>query len=212
MPCNLRGAGGRPCAAKCSQAGSLGDGISCERCHGPAREHVEAMTTKQVPGDIVNPTKLPRKSQIEAGAQCHGGRQMPLTAAFSYIPGEPLDKYLRQDPSKPGATADVHGNQVALLQMSRCYQSSSDMTCSTCRDVHQTQRDAATFSSHCLQCHRPEKCGEFPKLKETIAGRCVDCHMPVQASRLIFSNSDRNKTRAMVRTHWIKIYPETRTP
>jgi predicted CXXCH cytochrome family protein len=190
---------------------SLVVGISCERCHGPGREHVEAMTTSKAAGSIVNPAKLPRESQIEICAQCHGGRRIAMTAAFSYVPGEPLDKYFRQD--QPNTTrVDVHGNQVALLQMSRCYQASADMTCSTCHDVHQTQRDVAGFSDRCLQCHRPETCGEFPKLKEKIVKSCVDCHMPVQTSNLIIANSKENETRAMVRTHWIKIYPDTRTP
>jgi hypothetical protein len=191
---------------------SLVLGISCERCHGPGREHVDAMKTRKAAGGIVNPAKLTRERQIEVCAQCHGGRRIPLTPAFSYVPGEPLDNYFRRDQSDPGTTADVHGNQVALLQMSRCYQASADLTCFTCHDVHQTQRDAAAFSDRCLKCHQPETCGEFPKLKEKLIGSCVNCHMPVQASRLIMSNSNGKQTRAMVRSHWIKIYPDSRTP
>jgi hypothetical protein len=43
-------------------------------------------------------------------------------------------------------------------------------------------------------------------LKEKIVSGCVDCHMPVQASNLIISNSNGKQTRAMVRSHWIKVY------
>lgn len=185
-------------------------GISCERCHGPAPEHVESMTRKNAGTNIIRLAKLSRERQIEVCAQCHGGRRFPQTAAFSYLPGEPLDKYYRRDQSNPAATVDVHGNQVALLQMSRCYQSSTSFACSSCHDVHQKQRDAAAFSARCLECHRPENCGEYGKSKEKIVSGCVDCHMPVQASNLIISNSNGKQTRAMVRTHWIKIYGDSK--
>jgi hypothetical protein len=191
---------------------SLVMGVSCERCHGPGGEHAGASTTNKAAGGIVNPTKLTRERQLELCSQCHGGIRIPVMAVFSYVPGEPLDKYYRQDPADPGATVDVHGNQVALLQKSRCFQSSAGMSCSTCHDVHQTQREAAAFSTHCLQCHQMETCGEFPKLGRKIAERCVDCHMPVQPSKLIITNSNGQQTRAMKRNHWIKIYPETRAP
>jgi Cytochrome c554 and c-prime len=184
---------------------SLVVGISCERCHGPGREHAEAIRANKSAGNIVNLTKLSRDRQLDVCAQCHGGVRTPLTAPFSYLPGEPLDKYYRPDSSKPGETVDVHGNQVALLMMSRCYQFSANMSCSTCHDVHRTQREPAAFSARCLQCHRPESCGEFHKLKEKIVTSCVDCHMPVQPSDLIVSNSNGRQTRAMVRSHWIKV-------
>jgi hypothetical protein len=185
-------------------------GISCERCHGPARDHVESMTRKTPGANIIPLAKLSRERQIEVCAQCHGGRRFPQTAAFSYLPGEPLDKYYSRDQSNRAATVDVHGNQVALLQMSRCYQSSSNLVCSSCHDIHQRQRDAATFSARCLECHRPENCGEYARLKEKIVPGCVDCHMPVQASNLIISNSNGKQTRAMVRSHWIKIYYDSK--
>jgi len=185
-------------------------GISCERCHGPAREHVESMTRKTSGANIIRLAKLSRERQLEVCAQCHGGRRFPQTAAFSYLPGEPLDKYYSRDQPNPVATVDVHGNQVALLRMSRCYQSSTTFVCSSCHDVHQRQRDAAAFSARCLECHRPENCGEYGTLKEKIVSGCVDCHMPVQASNLIISNSNGKQTRAMVRSHWIKIYGDSK--
>jgi len=185
-------------------------GISCERCHGPGRQHVESMARKNPGANIIRLAKLSRERQIEVCAQCHGGRRFPQTAAFSYLPGEPLDKYYSPDQSNPGAIADVHGNQVALLQMSRCYRSSTNFVCSSCHDVHQRQRDAAAFSARCLECHKPEKCGEYGKLKEKIVSGCIDCHMPVQASNLIISNSNGKQTRAMVRSHWIRIYSDSK--
>jgi len=199
---------------------SLVLGISCERCHGPGRQHVETMSsakttssTSKSPSGIVNPANLPRDRQIEVCAQCHGGRRVPLLPVFSYLPGEPLDKYSTPLPRDASAAADVHGNQVGLLQMSRCYQSSPEMTCSTCHDVHQLQHDPATFSANCVKCHQPEKCGAFPKLHEKIITACVNCHMPLQASNLIITSSNGKQSKPSLRSHWIKIYPNSaRTP
>jgi hypothetical protein len=191
---------------------TLVDGISCERCHGPGREHIEAISMNKPPAAIVNPAKLARERQMGVCAQCHAGHGKPISPAFSFIPGEPLDKYLQLDPPAPGATVDVHGNQVALLQMSRCFQSSSQMSCSTCHDVHTVQRDAASFSTHCLTCHKIQNCGEFKTQGEKIAENCIDCHMPLQSSNLIISDSNGKQTKAVVRNHWIKVYSSSRTP
>jgi Cytochrome c554 and c-prime len=195
------------------QPQSLIFGISCERCHGPGREHIEAMRQDLSSGyRLPDLAKLTRDRQMDVCAQCHGGRRIPQAAAFSYVPGKPLDENYRRDQANPGTTADVHGNQVALLQMSRCYQASPEMVCSTCHDVHKVQRDAAAFSDRCLQCHRLESCGQYHQLKEKIRKGCADCHMPVQASNLIISNSNGKRTRAMVRSHWIKVYADSHTP
>lgn len=201
---------GSPISSNRYKPESLTLGISCERCHGPGRQHVETMTTKKPTGIfIINPAKLTRDRQIEVCAQCHGGLRTPLRDPFSYVPGEILDKYFRPDASGPAPNTDVHGNQVALLQLSPCYQFSEKMNCSTCHDVHQTQRSPAMISEHCLTCHRVQTCGKFPRLRERIRGNCVNCHMPVQASSVIISTLNGKQARAMVRSHWIKVYADS---
>jgi hypothetical protein len=195
----------------CYEPGRLQLGISCERCHGPGSVHVKAMTSaKAAGGMIVNPAKLTRDRQIEVCAQCHSGKRQPVLPSFSYIPGAPLDQYLRA--AEPSTKVDVHGNQVGLLQMSRCYQESASISCATCHNVHQVQRDAGSFSARCLQCHRPEACRIFPQFGQKIVAGCVNCHMPVQQSNLIISNSNGTQARPFLRTHWIKIYAENQTP
>ncbi len=193
-------------------------GISCERCHGPGLDHVarhEASGTasnQAAPKEeaIVNPAKLPRERQIETCAVCHEGIGVaPLAPAFSYIPGQPLRDYINLGMVDPNAKIDVHGNQVALLERSRCFQSSSTMTCFTCHNVHVAQRDAPAFSQHCLGCHKVDSCGEFAKSGAKIAGNCIDCHMPRQKTNLIISSFQGREVRPEVRSHWIKVYPET---
>ena len=183
-------------------------GISCEKCHGPGQEHINLQNDKtRKPSDqlIVNTAKLSRERQISLCALCHGGLGVAKAPAFSYTAGKELEDYLHLQAPGPNDAVDVHGNQVALLERSHCYQASS-MTCSTCHDVHVPQRDPAAFAGRCLTCHKVQSCGLFRKSGDRIAGKCVDCHMPNQTSNVIFSTHDGVQIRPKVRTHWIKVY------
>jgi hypothetical protein len=187
-------------------------GITCERCHGPGREHVEKHTpghTASSGEKIVAPTGLAREAQIDICAQCHGGVGKELAAAFSFLPGEELAKYVKLVAPDPDARVDVHGNQVALLERSRCYQSSPNMTCTTCHDVHASERPAASYSEKCVTCHQPDKCGMYRTLGNKIAANCVDCHMPVEESSALVTDVEEQRIGAKVRNHWIKIYPKS---
>jgi hypothetical protein len=191
-------------------------GISCERCHGPGRAHAEYERSKSVAvssatHSIVNPAALPRERHIEVCAQCHGGIGQAIAPAFSYIPGQHLENYVTLPHPDAEARVDVHGNQVALTQRSRCYRS-SQMTCTTCHDVHAPEGAAASYSEKCLQCHQDRDCGEFVKLGAKIRQNCIDCHMPVQDSNLIVSDLNGEQVKARIRNHWIKVYPTGQNP
>ena len=191
-------------------------GISCERCHGPGRAHAEYERSKSAAvslatHSIVNPAALPRERHIEVCAQCHGGIGQAIAPPFSYIPGQHLENYVTLPHPDAEARVDVHGNQVALTQRSRCYRS-SQMTCTTCHDVHAPERVAASYSEKCLQCHQDRDCGEFAKLGAKIRQDCIDCHMPVQDSNLIVSDLNGEQIKARIRNHWIKVYPTGQNP
>jgi hypothetical protein len=183
-------------------------GITCERCHGAGREHVarERSMLRVARGPaIVNPARLTRERQMDACAQCHGGLGSPKLPSFSYVAGNRLEDFVTLTQPPPDATVDVHGNQVALLERSRCYQA-SQMTCLTCHDVHTTQRDTKQLSGRCLTCHQEQSCKLFPVQGHALAGRCVDCHMPVQSSNVIVSTLQGAPQQEQVRTHWIRGY------
>ena len=187
-------------------------GITCEKCHGPGRGHVQIFSSKSAKTSsdpaILNPARFSRDQQMDLCAWCHAGHGVPLLATFSYIPGEPLEKYVELPEPDPNAPVDVHGSQVELLKKSRCFQSST-MTCLTCHDVHTTQKDPVAFSGHCLTCHKVET---HPKIGQPIASNCVDCHMPKQKTNVIVFNWNGQKVSPEVRNHWIKVYSETSAP
>ena len=194
---------------------SLVPGISCESCHGPGANHVQQMrhaTTAKDPS-ILNPAKFSRDMQVDLCAECHNGIQREgLAAAFSYIPGHPLKEYFKQLPSPDVEHPDVHGNQVGLLQRSKCYRSSEQMSCSTCHDVHTTGQSLESYSAKCLSCHNWQSCGMSKEMGNKITNKCIDCHMPVEETNVIVSQTAGQVVHAKMRNHWIKVYADARQP
>lgn len=185
-------------------------GITCEKCHGPGRSHVQqqaAQARKASDSAILNPRRFSRERQLDLCAWCHGGRGTEVAPAFSYVPGKPLDKYIQLQGLVADVPTDVHGDQVDSLKKSRCFQSSG-MTCLTCHDVHTTQHDLRAFSQVCLSCHQPGT-ARFPKAGHQMADECIDCHMPKQDTNLIVFDWKGDRKRPQVRSHWIKTYPKT---
>jgi hypothetical protein len=183
-------------------------GIQCEKCHGPGEQHVEREKSKAAAtagSGILNPARFTRERQMDLCAWCHAGHGQALQPAFSYRPGDPLDKYIRFPPADPTAPLDVHGNQVELLKQSRCYRS-SNMTCLTCHDVHTAQHDAAEFSKRCLTCHKPDS-ATFARANHPVTKNCIGCHMPRQETNLIVFDWKGTRVRPEMTNHWIRVYP-----
>jgi Cytochrome c554 and c-prime len=181
---------------------SLVVGISCETCHGAGSAHATSPSKA-----MLNPATFSRDRQVDLCALCHGGAQREeLQPAFSYLPGQPLEKYLKPLAVDTAQQPEVHGNQVGLLKRSRCYLNSPAMSCSTCHDVHAPEQPAASYSSRCLNCHQAKACGMEKTLGPKIAENCIDCHMPKQPTNAIVSRTAGQEVRATMRTHWIRVY------
>jgi hypothetical protein len=190
---------------------SLVTGITCERCHGSGKEHVALHAsalarTRAADEMIVNPGKLARDRQVDICALCHNGNQSEEKApAFSFTPGERLDKYFHPNLGDNAEHPDVHGNQVGLLKKSRCYASSPSMSCSTCHDTHASERESSWYSSRCLTCHQVESCGMSKTLGRKIADGCIGCHMSVEPTTAFNFDTAGRPLRPTMRNHWIKI-------
>ncbi|MBZ5857807.1 cytochrome c3 family protein [Flavihumibacter profundi] len=192
-------------------------GVDCEKCHGPAALHVEFQTKNPLDTTgkyIVKPEQLSRQQNLDLCALCHGGRLVKTSPSFSFTAGDTLSKYFAIDTSRKNvADIDVHGNQYGLLASSKCF-NKSQMTCSSCHNTHENEKGKLeVFSQRCLSCHKQEdgkQCKLFAKLGPVINKDCIDCHMPKQASRSIavFLQGENIPTPALLRTHFISIYPE----
>lgn len=192
-------------------------GVTCERCHGPAGDHV--IFHLENPGEkearyVINPARLTRQQRLDNCALCHSGLRENILPSFSYVVGEDIREYsYAVTQADSGATLEVHGNQYGLLLQSKCFKG-SEMDCSSCHDVHAKEsRKLKAFSARCMNCH--EKGSAHFCRQEPIAGlvleeNCIDCHMPVLPSRQVFLQSARD-AKVMpffVRTHLIDTYPE----
>jgi len=158
----------------------LHDGVSCERCHGPAGSHANG-------GAIVNPAKLVPARRDEVCMQCHlEGKvaiERPGRHAYEFRPGDELSDYVRyfvllgsQSPSL-GAVS-----QVEALAQSRCKKESGDaMSCISCHDPHRSPAPAervAYYRGKCLACHGLP----FAAKHHSDQPDCLTCHMPASAS------------------------------
>ena len=193
-------------------------GVDCEKCHGPGAQHVSFQTNN--PSDsigrhIVNPSKLSRQQNLDLCALCHGGRLQKTTPSFEFTPGQQLSDYFKIDTATPDPQKiDVHGNQYGLLRNSKCFRMSNELTCNTCHNTHENEKTKTVlFSQRCMSCH-DVKGNNFCTLKQlpvsTLIKNCIDCHMPQKPSKAIavFVSGQQSMTAALIRSHYISIYPE----
>lgn len=185
-------------------------GIGCQRCHGDARRHIAYQAAH--PEDstaqfIFDPSRATRDRRVDVCALCHSGARDEKRPPFTFHPGDSLDAFLAPAAGKD-IVPDVHGNQVALLRRSKCFLASPAMSCSTCHDVHQAQRDVAAFVPHCLECHQVEQHPGADSIGARLTTLCIDCHMPVRRSNALQFNTAGRGDALYFRSHEIAVYPD----
>ncbi len=157
--------------------GEIIPNVSCERCHGPARNHVAdaraGRSKLSMPFGLDNWTA---DSQMSLCGQCH---RHPWKA--------PPGRITPEDPA-------LARFQPVGLMMSRCYQKSGGMlSCVNCHDPHsRASSDRISYEPACLKCHQSAPQATCPKSPRS---GCIDCHMPKVDSgqRILFSD------------HWIRV-------
>lgn len=193
-------------------------GIDCERCHGPAKKHVQThlkFPNLKVAQSITGFKNLNRQQKIDACALCHSGNdKMKLKSRFKFRPGERLTDYFMERSGTPDTVNyDVHGNQMGLLSQSKCFKKSPTMDCMSCHNPHQdASQHLASYSKICMSCHQQtkHKAATVKTLSKTmLANNCVECHMPKQDSKAIYFQQSNKApiTSYSLRTHKIGIYP-----
>jgi predicted CXXCH cytochrome family protein len=148
-------------------------GVACERCHGPASDHIAGR------GHLVNPAKLEPYLRDSVCSQCHLSGEarvnLPGRSIAMFRPGEPLRDFVSYfvPAGATGAAVKATG-YVEKLQTSRCKVVSGDrLWCGTCHDPHAVPEPleaAAYFRGKCLGCHQQAECTRGPD--------CRSCHMP----------------------------------
>jgi photosynthetic reaction center cytochrome c subunit len=156
------------------------EGISCERCHGPAEKHLEDPRA----GTIINPEKLDSKARDSICEQCHlfGVARVanPGKEIGDFIPGRPLEETftIYRNVVPPGSPAGdfkviSHVEQLALSACAR--NSAGRLWCGTCHNPHEKLAQSVQYyRSRCLSCHT----AQLPAAHPAKDSNCLECHMP----------------------------------
>ena len=205
---------------------NLPEGITCERCHGPASAHIDARQADPVTVEplhatalrkpdptIVNPAHLDRDARLSICQQCH------LAGVIVFKTGE--------DPTtfRPGMMLAAHrtvfvptgeltdedavgiDSHPVRLARSACYQN-SEMTCGTCHDPHKPKALLAAdqYNASCRTCHSDGAhaaglCArpDAQSAQEAATGACTTCHMR--------QGGTTNVPHVIFTDHWIRRDP-----
>lgn len=190
-------------------------GVSCERCHGPGRDHAafhQAHPQAGAAHAVVHPGRLTRVRQLEVCTQCHSNAIKRRRPAFSYRPGTPLADSFRTIVTRHPEDDHV-ANQIQYLRASRCFQK-TDLTCTTCHNPHRGHETAAPglAARSCLKCHQAGACAEHNRLPAPVRGNCVGCHMPARVWMNVHFQTEDDLYVPPIRRHEhrIAVYPVAR--
>ena len=150
--------------------------VSCEKCHGPGRDHVEAKQAGVVGPDVSTAHRWP--TAIEELRTCGDCHRLPESLKPSEL--------VRSSRVLPRF-------QPAGLMQSRCFtKSDGALRCTTCHDPHgKASNDTTHYERICLECHRPDAASSC---RQSDTG-CINCHMPKVAFEGVASFHD----------HWIRV-------
>lgn len=174
-----------------------GAGISCERCHGPGREHIafrDGSPDQIASGTdpIVNPSKLDPVRRESVCWQCHFSADDRVLrygrGHADFRPGMAFNEiwipFVRNDAQTPIPAEPV--NHVDQMLASHCYrQSEGRFGCLSCHDAHSiptAENKDHFYRAKCLACHTDRGCSEpiDERTRVTESDSCVACHMPPQ--------------------------------
>ena len=173
--------------------GTITEGISCERCHGPGQLHVDKhmasadeLNRTGVDRTIVNPAHLSAELQMDVCLQCHLQGEISVfktgKSSSDFRPGMHLKDiktvFIEDGLPKGDFRIASHGGRISL---STCFTASNgSMTCITCHNPHEPvqERSRTYFNDRCMDCHATESLTVLQKVTDhSNKGDCVHCHM-----------------------------------
>jgi hypothetical protein len=161
--------------------------VSCERCHGPARAHVDAARRGATASELELPFGAGRYTAESLLSLCGTCHRHPSRA--------------RPEQIRPDDPQLARFQPVGMIA-SRCFRESGGaFSCITCHDPHaRASTDREAYLAVCLSCHSGGRGVGPPGTAGTPCpvaprGDCVDCHMPrVDAGQhVLFAD------------HWIRV-------
>jgi hypothetical protein len=173
-------------------------GTNCERCHGPASEHVANHSKSRPDGnsarDIVLQTRLDPLRNTMVCAHCHSFRDIYATGYTAganyydfYPPVLEFNQPVDRDPSYwPDGRTRRFSNDAFGLWQSECFLKGG-VTCVGCHtsphevDVEQNPQLRPDANALCTRCHsgigKAVEAHSHHAVSST-GSSCVECHMP----------------------------------
>lgn len=190
---------------------AIGNGIDCERCHGPGELHVAEKqkgvivdTSKYADRTIVNPAKLSADLQFDVCQRCHLQGNAVLVNGKSFLDFKPgmrlsdvmhvyLPRYDKEGTFIMASHAERLKQSSCFIESERMYADSASLrpyknalTCVSCHNPHLsvTQTEMQHFIQKCQSCHTSPKaeCTENMNVRKNKNDDCVSCHMPMSGS------------------------------
>ena len=175
------------------------EGIECERCHGPGSLHVQSKlagevvdTSRYADLTIVNPRRLTRDLTSDLCQRCHlqgVAVLQPGKTFFDFRPGMALSDVMNVFLPRYSDSDErfIMASQADRLRLSKCYQESSTLTCTTCHHPHFSVNETGRtqFNQPCVNCHTgngKKGCSAPIKLRKEKDDDCSVCHMPPSSS------------------------------
>jgi hypothetical protein len=141
-------------------AATMMPNVSCERCHGPGRSHVEA--ARRGAEDLTMPFGSGRETAAEQMRLCGHCHRHPDQSPPGRI--------------RPDNPEIVRFQPVGLMQSACFTKSQGALSCVTCHDPHaRSSSDSHAYETNCLSCHRAPQQTACPVSPEQ---GCIKCHMP----------------------------------